>query len=89
MFNVSFVLGIEVSDLEVLEAHAAYSLSKEKSAAQFYIMKWNKSFDPKKAFALDSLVERSVPFTILFFLPMVLLFVYTTFFPFYMYHFLS
>lgn len=58
MFNMSFDLGNGVSDLEILEAHVVYSLSKENSAAQFYIMKGKKSIDPKKIHALESLVER-------------------------------
>lgn len=58
-----WLVGIEVSDLVVLEAHVVYSLSKEKSAAQFYVMKCNQSFDMSKRFALDSLVEWSVPLT--------------------------
>ncbi|KAL1535971.1 hypothetical protein AAHA92_28687 [Salvia divinorum] len=54
---VKDVAGIEVSDLVVLEAHVVYSLSKEKSATQFYMMKCNHSFDKNKKYDLDSLVD--------------------------------
>ncbi|XP_042031285.1 uncharacterized protein LOC121777993 isoform X2 [Salvia splendens] len=54
---VKDVAGIEVSDLVVLEAHVVYSLSKEKSATQFYMMECNHSFDKNKNYDLDSLVE--------------------------------
>ncbi|XP_057793363.1 uncharacterized protein LOC131009985 [Salvia miltiorrhiza] len=54
---VKDVAGIEVSDIEVLEAHVVYSLTKEKSAAQFYMMKCNQSFDIRQRSTLDSLVE--------------------------------
>ncbi|XP_042026949.1 uncharacterized protein LOC121774090 [Salvia splendens] len=54
---VKDVAGIEVSDLVVLEAHVVYSLSKEKSATQFYMMECNHLFDKNKNYDLDSLVE--------------------------------
>lgn len=35
--------GIHQSDLLVLESHAVYSLSKEKTSARFYIMRCTQS----------------------------------------------
>jgi hypothetical protein len=35
--------GINQSDLLVLESHAVYSLSKEKTSARFYIMRCTQS----------------------------------------------
>ncbi|KAL7209184.1 hypothetical protein ACSBR1_030846 [Camellia fascicularis] len=41
--SVSEVTGINQSDLMVLESHVVYSLSKEKTAAHFYIMQSTQS----------------------------------------------
>lgn len=57
---VKNVSGIEISDLVVLEAHVVYSLSKEKSAAQFYMMKCKQSFNINQQFPLDSLLGRAL-----------------------------
>ncbi|KAH6830117.1 hypothetical protein C2S53_010655 [Perilla frutescens var. hirtella] len=54
---VKDVSGIEVSDLVVLEAHVVYSLNKEKSAAQFYMMKCKQSFNINERSSLESLLE--------------------------------
>lgn len=40
---VVYGTGINQSDLLVLESHAVYSLSKEKTAARFYIMRCTRS----------------------------------------------
>ncbi|KAL1546361.1 hypothetical protein AAHA92_22965 [Salvia divinorum] len=55
---VKDVTGISSSELEVLETHVTYSLSKEKSAAWFYIMQCPGSFDEHKQVPLKFLVER-------------------------------
>lgn len=54
--------GIASSNLEVLETHVVHSLSKEKSAAQFFMMQYSQSFDIKHSVSLKELVERSVLF---------------------------
>ncbi|XP_042046341.1 uncharacterized protein LOC121792455 isoform X1 [Salvia splendens] len=54
---VKDVTGISSSELEVLETHVTYSLSKEKSAAWFYIMQFPGSFDGHKQVPLKFLFE--------------------------------
>ncbi|XP_057805793.1 uncharacterized protein LOC131020788 [Salvia miltiorrhiza] len=54
---VKDVTGISISELEVLETHMTYSLTKEKSAAWFYIMQCSGSFDEHKQVPLKFLVE--------------------------------
>lgn len=53
--------GIDSSDVMVLETHVVYSLSKEKSAAQFYMMQCPQSFNINQRVPLKFLVERLVP----------------------------
>ncbi|KAG8391928.1 hypothetical protein BUALT_Bualt01G0237900 [Buddleja alternifolia] len=50
-------IGIDSSDLVVLETHVAYSLSKKKSAAQFYMMQCSQSFSVNQSVPLKFLVE--------------------------------
>ncbi|PIN26516.1 hypothetical protein CDL12_00719 [Handroanthus impetiginosus] len=54
---VKDVTGIDSSDLVVLEAHVAYSLSKKKSAARFYIMQCPQSFSINQRVPLRFLAE--------------------------------
>ncbi|KAL0426102.1 UNVERIFIED_CONTAM: hypothetical protein Sradi_1145000 [Sesamum radiatum] len=55
---VKDITGIESSALAVLETHVAYSLNKQKSAAQFYIMQCPQSFSINQRVPLKFLVER-------------------------------
>ncbi|KAL0397986.1 UNVERIFIED_CONTAM: hypothetical protein Scaly_0247000, partial [Sesamum calycinum] len=54
---VKDITGIESSALAVLETHVAYSLNKQKSAAQFYIMQCPQSFSINQRVPLKFLVE--------------------------------
>ncbi|XP_011093604.1 uncharacterized protein LOC105173510 isoform X2 [Sesamum indicum] len=54
---VKDITGIESSALVVLETHVAYSLNKQKSAAQFYMMQCPQSFSINQRFPLKFLVE--------------------------------
>ncbi|KAK4418534.1 hypothetical protein Salat_2266200 [Sesamum alatum] len=54
---VKAITGIERSALVVLESHVAYSLSKQKSAAQFYMMLCPQSFSINQRVPLKFLVE--------------------------------
>ncbi|KAI3449256.1 hypothetical protein Pfo_005921 [Paulownia fortunei] len=54
---VKDVTGIDSSDLEILETHVTYSLSKEKSAARFYMMQCPGSFNVNEQVPLNFLVE--------------------------------
>ncbi|KAI3444436.1 hypothetical protein Pfo_001101 [Paulownia fortunei] len=54
---VKDITGIDSSDLVVLESHVVYSLSKEKSAAQFYMMQCPQSFSINQRVPLKFLVE--------------------------------
>lgn len=52
---------IASSDLVVLEDHVVYSLSDDKSAAQFFMMQYSQSFDLRQSVPLEELVVRLVP----------------------------
>ncbi|KAG8363268.1 hypothetical protein BUALT_Bualt19G0004500 [Buddleja alternifolia] len=54
---VKEVTGINSSDLEVLETHVTYSSSKKNSAARFYMLQYNGSFNVKEQVPLETLVE--------------------------------
>ncbi|PIN13881.1 hypothetical protein CDL12_13486 [Handroanthus impetiginosus] len=54
---VKDIAGIDSSELEVLETHVTYSLSKEKSAARFYMMQFSGSFSVKNQVPVKFLVE--------------------------------
>lgn len=86
MFDISFIFvgnlsvlcvllhetGIDSSDLEVLETHVTFSLSKEKSAARFYMMQCPGSVNVNEQVPLKFIVERLVLF-VLFHLAICLL----------------
>ncbi|KAK6137087.1 hypothetical protein DH2020_029173 [Rehmannia glutinosa] len=55
---VKDITGIDSSDIVILETHVTYSLSKEKSAVQFYMMQYRKPFSTNQIVPLTFLVER-------------------------------
>lgn len=68
-------VGIDVSDLVVLEAHVVYSLSKPNSATQLYMVKCKQSIDIRQRFSFENLLERSVPLIIIFYSITMIVFV--------------
>ena len=56
--------GINQSDLVVLESHVVYSLSKEKTAARFYIMQSTRSISEELQVPIKDVIERLVQFFI-------------------------
>lgn len=52
--------GINSSDLVVLETHILYSLSKEKTAARFYMMQCTQSISEDKRIPVEDVVRRLV-----------------------------
>lgn len=57
--------GFDSSELMLLESRVTYSLSKEKSAARFYIVQCPR-FDTNQIAPLKFLVDRLVPYITLF-----------------------
>ncbi|KAM7494436.1 hypothetical protein LguiB_029045 [Lonicera macranthoides] len=54
---VKEVTGINQADLMVLETHVVYSLSREKTAARFYIMQGTQSLKKDNQFPLQDLIQ--------------------------------
>ncbi|XP_057471237.1 uncharacterized protein LOC130760063 isoform X2 [Actinidia eriantha] len=54
---VKEVTGINQSDLVVLESHVVYSLSKEKTAARFYIMQSTRSISEELQVPIKDVIE--------------------------------
>lgn len=57
-----FEIGINQSELLVLERHTVYSLSKEKTAAYFYIMQSVQLINEESQVPIKDAIERFAPF---------------------------
>ena len=58
--------GINQSDLMVLESHVVYSLSKEKTAARFFIVQCTQPNHEDLDIPVKDVIERLVIFTPIF-----------------------
>ncbi|XP_052208199.1 uncharacterized protein LOC127812000 isoform X2 [Diospyros lotus] len=56
--TVKEVIGIDQSDLVILESHAVYSLSREKTAANFYILQCTKPINEDLQVPIKDVIER-------------------------------